>query len=59
MSNFEEVLKNFNEHTSHLSTNREMRLWIRNNPELTRLMLRQFVELTLEALEKEKEQKYI
>ena len=50
------ALKTFHTQTAHLTTNRQMRLWIRGHPEQTRLMLRQFVELTLEALEIVKEQ---
>ena len=55
-SNFQETIKNFYNQTSHLKTNRQMRGWIRKNPEETRLILRQFMELTLEALEIVKEQ---
>ena len=59
MSKFEETLRKFHEHTAHLTTNRQMRAWIQRNPEETRVMLRQFLELTLEAVkeENEKEQK--
>lgn len=56
MSNFEEAIKKFSNQTAHLTTNRQMRNWIRIHPEETRVILRQFMELTLEALEIVKEQ---